>query len=63
MVLIAMKATISPKMNTHKQKVSNHPFFGMQKQGDVEEKMHELRGGRYRASLIQIFLFEDRDIK
>lgn len=46
-----VRGTIIPDSKEHKQKVSDHEFFGMIKDSpdDVTETMNQLRGGRYNA--------------
>ena len=44
-----LKGIIKAAGETSKRKVTDHPFFNMYKDsGSVEEKMDQLRGGRYR---------------
>lgn len=46
-----VRGTIIPDSKEHRQKVSEHEFFGMTKNSSdqVTETMHQLRGGRYDA--------------
>lgn len=45
-----VKGVIIPAMEKFKQRVQDHPIFGMLKNSpkSVEQQMDELRGGRYR---------------
>jgi antitoxin (DNA-binding transcriptional repressor) of toxin-antitoxin stability system len=46
-----VKGTIVPASQSRKQKITDHPFFGMKAQSSttVLEEMSNLRGGRYNA--------------
>jgi hypothetical protein len=45
-----LKGVIKPVRGKPGIKVSDHPFFNMQREGEaVEEQMTRLRGGRYRG--------------
>ena len=42
-----VKGVIMPCQRKLKQKVKDHPFFGMDDSSDVETQMKQLRQGRY----------------
>ncbi len=45
-----IKGTLVPAKKDNQSKITDHPFFGMQKeftQKSVNEEVHDLRSGRY----------------
>ena len=47
-----VKGTIVPASESQKQRIADHPFFGMKAKSPttVLEEMNDLRGGRHNAS-------------